>query len=198
MRRLGLQPPRTARADAAMQRHPRHVRLDLGYLDPVVALQRHLRHRRHIGRAMLAVCIHHVALSGRAGMQRPMRARKRLALGLARPLARRLVALARRRAGIVRVFGGRPSLASSSPTRRRSSAFSTISASTRASNVPINASFSALVSEEKSRGGLTRPLIQIRCPRATKFSNTESIRRGTAVRNETVSNYHRSDGRFQS
>src|SRR3712207_7689868 len=41
-----------AGADAAMQDHPRHVRLDLGDLDAVVGLHRHLRHGAHLGVAV--------------------------------------------------------------------------------------------------------------------------------------------------
>lgn len=85
-----------------MQRHPRHLRPDLGDFDPVVALHRRLRHRRHVGRTMLALHGHHLALAGRVGMQRPLRARMRLAFGAVRSLARSLVALAQWRARIVR------------------------------------------------------------------------------------------------
>ena len=65
LRRRCLEPPGAARTEATMQRHPRHIRLDLGNLDVIVALQRRLRHARHVGRTMLAVRGHHVALAAR-------------------------------------------------------------------------------------------------------------------------------------
>jgi len=61
------------------------------------------------------------------------------------------------------VFGGRPSLASSSATRATSAAFCATSASIRASSAAIKASLSA-----KSEGGVIHRLTHIREAAATK------------------------------
>jgi hypothetical protein len=53
----------------------------------------------------------------------------------------------------------------------------------RASSVAISASFWALVKAEELGGGFTHPLSQIRWPRATALSRTESIRRAVSVTN---------------
>jgi hypothetical protein len=50
-----LEAPSTARADAAVQRHLRHVRGDLGDVDAAVCLHRHLSHPGHVGLAVRAV-----------------------------------------------------------------------------------------------------------------------------------------------
>jgi hypothetical protein len=101
-RRLRLEPFGAARADAAVQGHARHLGLDVGNFDMVVSLAGKLRPAGHVGSAMLAGRSEKIALRGRIGMQRPMRARMRLALGLVRRLAGGLASLARRRRGIVR------------------------------------------------------------------------------------------------
>ena len=85
-----------------MQRHARHVRLDVGDFDMIVGLARALRARRNIGAAMLAGRGNQIALGRRIGMQRPMRAGMRLALVLAGGVLRGLLSLARRQTGIVR------------------------------------------------------------------------------------------------
>ena len=105
---VGFQPGRggrleatsTARAHAAMQDHPRHIRLDLGDLDAVVGLHRHLGHARHVGAAAGAVLRAHLRASGRVRVKRAVRPgmdpgfRARLAVPV------RLVTLRRRRAGV--------------------------------------------------------------------------------------------------
>jgi hypothetical protein len=77
-----------------MQLYPPHIRLDFRNLNPNISLLPRLHDARDIGLAMLALLRPHRKLARRIGMQRPVRAEMRLALGLARRLARRLVALA--------------------------------------------------------------------------------------------------------
>jgi hypothetical protein len=67
-----------ARAGAAVQYHARHVWLDLGNLDPVVAANRSLRDACDIRPAMLTVARQNRAVPGRVRMQRPMRPGMRL------------------------------------------------------------------------------------------------------------------------
>jgi len=62
----------TARADAAMQRDPRHVRRDLGDFDPVIRVNRRLRDRAHIGPTMLAAIGQDIAPPRRVRMQPPV------------------------------------------------------------------------------------------------------------------------------
>jgi hypothetical protein len=85
-----------------VQRHPRDIRLDLGNLDPVVSVDRRLRHARHICPAMRAMLGQNVALARRIRMQGTMRPGMRLALGTLRGIAVALLSFGRRRAGIVR------------------------------------------------------------------------------------------------
>src|SRR5436190_23319175 len=79
---------------APMQLYPPHIRLDFRNLNPNISLLPRLHDARDIGLAMLALLRPHRKLARRIGMQRPVRAEMRLALGLARRLARRFVALA--------------------------------------------------------------------------------------------------------
>jgi hypothetical protein len=104
-RRRRLEPRRTARTHPAMQHHARHVRLDLGQLDAVVAFERALFRLRHVTAATRAFLGAHVEGPGRIGMQLPVRPLVRLAFRLARRFARRFASLARRQARIGRRFG---------------------------------------------------------------------------------------------
>ena len=101
-RRRCLEAPGAARADAAVQRDPRHVGLDLRDLDAVVDLAGLLRDTGDVGAAALAAAREDVALRRRVGMQRPMRAGVRPALGLGRRRLGWLLPRRRRQAGIVR------------------------------------------------------------------------------------------------
>jgi hypothetical protein len=91
-----------ARADSAVQRHPRHVGLDLRNFDAVVALARALRDARNIGAAALAALGPEFSLRCRIGMKRAMRPRMRVGLRLGRGRRRRLLSLRWRKARIVR------------------------------------------------------------------------------------------------
>jgi hypothetical protein len=88
-------------ADAALQRHARHVGFDVGDFDAIVGLARTLRHIRHIAPAALADKSRHDPHRGRVGMERAMRPGVRIGLGLGRGSLRRLLTLRRRNAGIV-------------------------------------------------------------------------------------------------
>ena len=76
-----------------MQHDPRHVRHNLGDLDPVVAVKRSLGHPAYVGMAMRAAIRQHVATPRRVGMQRTVRSAMDLALRLRLALAVRLLAL---------------------------------------------------------------------------------------------------------
>jgi hypothetical protein len=88
-----------------VQDHPRHVRFDLGDFDPIIGLARLLRGSRYVGSAMLAGRRQNVAPLRRIGIQGPVRARMRLALGTILGPDRRLLPPARREARIVRRLG---------------------------------------------------------------------------------------------
>ena len=104
-RRVRPQSLAAARAQPAMQRHPRDVRLDLRNLDVVVGVERRLRDARHVGPAMATLIDQNIAPARRIRMQRTMRPRMRNA-GAFTPahsrIGRRLLPLRRRRARIVR------------------------------------------------------------------------------------------------
>lgn len=87
-----------------MRRHVRHVWLDVGDFDVIVALVRTLRTRGNVGVAMRAGRSHHVGVAGGIGMQGTVRARMRLALVLAGCFLRGLLSARGQRAGIVRRF----------------------------------------------------------------------------------------------
>ena len=97
-----LETPGAAGANAAVQDHPRHVRGDLGDLDAVVGLHRHLGHVAHVGAAVWAALHPDRFATGRVGVQRTVRSgmdpgfRARLAVTI------RLAPLRGRRAGVVR------------------------------------------------------------------------------------------------
>jgi len=139
-----------------MQRHARHVGLDLRDFDAVIGFARALRDAGYVGAAALARAGEDIAPGSWVGMKRTMCPDMRLGLALGRGWLRRLLPLRRRNAGIVGVFGGRPSFASSSAIRATS-------ASIRATSAAIKASFSG-----KSGGGVTRRLTHIRDVAATK------------------------------
>src|SRR5271168_1146980 len=80
-RRLGLEAAGATRADAAVQDHPRHIGLDLGDFNPVIGLARLLRGLRYVGATVLAGPRQNVASLRGVGMQGPVRAGVRLALG---------------------------------------------------------------------------------------------------------------------
>ena len=100
--RVGPEPLAAARADPAVQRHLRHVGLDLGDLDAVVGVNRPLPDARHVRPAMPALCGQHVALARRIRMQWAVRPGMRLALGPRRGFLAALLPTRRRRARVVR------------------------------------------------------------------------------------------------
>ena len=85
-----------------MQRHARHVRLDVGDFDMIVGLARALRARRNIGAAMLAGRGEQIAPARGIWMQPPVRAGMGLARAFAGGAFRRLLSARGRRAGIIR------------------------------------------------------------------------------------------------
>lgn len=85
-----------------MQRHPRHIRPDLGDLDPVVSMRSTLCHTADVRPAMRALIRQHVPPSRRIGMQRPVRAGMRLGLAFRLAPGIGLLTLARRLARIIR------------------------------------------------------------------------------------------------
>lgn len=98
----GLEAPGAARAGAAVQRDPGHVRDDGGDLDPVVDLARALRHVRDVGPAGLAGQRPHLVVTGRIGVQQAMGAWMWLGLALGQAGPRRLLSGGRRQARVVR------------------------------------------------------------------------------------------------
>src|SRR5258708_18920460 len=105
LRPLRLEAPGAAGAQAAMQDHPRYVRLDLGDFDPVVGFARLLGALRNVEAAMGTGGGQNIPPPGGIGMERPMRARMGLAFGAVLRPDRRLPPLARRDARIVRRLG---------------------------------------------------------------------------------------------
>jgi hypothetical protein len=99
--RRGLEAFRAARADPAMQRHPRHVRPARRDLDAVVTLADALRGAGDVGTAAPTRRCEHVARRGGVGMKRPMRAGMRVGLRLCGGWTGRLLPLRGRRARIV-------------------------------------------------------------------------------------------------
>jgi len=82
LRRIGFERFAAARACTAKQGDARDVRLDGRNFDPVVGLHGLLRSHRDIGMAMLALEGGDIEAAGGIWMQRPMRARMGLLLGL--------------------------------------------------------------------------------------------------------------------
>jgi hypothetical protein len=97
-----LEAPGAARAHAAVQDHPRHVRGDLGDLDAVVGLHRRLGHVAHVGVAVGAMLCAGRLVAGRIGMQRPVRSGVHPELGAGLAIAVRLAPLRGWRARVVR------------------------------------------------------------------------------------------------
>lgn len=87
-RRLRPEGRAAARAQPAMQRHPRDLRLDLWNLDMVIGVERRLRDARHVAPAMPASIDQNIAAARRIRMQRTMRAGMRCA-GAFAPACRR-------------------------------------------------------------------------------------------------------------
>ncbi len=102
---LRLEPPGAARARAAVQRHARHVRLDLRDLDPIIGFAGALLRPGHVGPAGLARYRQHVVVAGRVGVKQAMGAGMRLGLALQDRGQRRLLTLRRRQARVVRRLG---------------------------------------------------------------------------------------------
>ena len=88
-----------------MQHDARHIWLDLGQLDAVVAFERALLHPRHVAAATRAFLGAHIEGAGGIGMQLTVRALVGLAVLQARRFARRLAPLARGQARIGRRLG---------------------------------------------------------------------------------------------
>jgi hypothetical protein len=103
--RHGLELFRATRTDPTMQRYACDIGLDVRDFDVIIDFAGSLRQAGNVRAAMLARGRHHVALVRRVRMQRPVRPRMRLALGLFRHLARGLSPLARGRARIIRRLG---------------------------------------------------------------------------------------------
>ena len=101
LRRLGLEALGATRADAAMQRHPRHVGLDLRDFDAVIGSRTGFARRGYVGAAALAALAKTSRLAVGLGCKRTMRPGMRLGLALGRGWLRRLLPLRRRNAGIV-------------------------------------------------------------------------------------------------
>ena len=95
LRRLGLEALGATRADAAMQRHARHVGLDLRDFDAVIGFARALRDAGYVGAAALARAGEDIAPGSRVGMKRTMCPDMRLGLALGRGWLRRLSPFAR-------------------------------------------------------------------------------------------------------
>jgi len=195
LRRLRLEPFGAARTHTAQQGDAGDIRFDLGNFDAVIGFADALRRSGDIGAAVLAVCRRHLAMRCRVGMERAMRARVRLGLGLG---IASLDALRPCEGGVLEfsgVFGGRSSFsrsaafsASTVASRWLKSSTRPNNSSTHANNDAISASFSALDNAEESRGGLTHTLTHIRALDATPITRNESICR---IRHtEGLSNYH--------
>jgi hypothetical protein len=88
-----------------MQRYACDIGLDVRDFDAIIDFAGSLRQAGNVRAAMLARGRHHVALVRRVRMQRPVRPRMRLVLGLFRHPARGLSPLARGRARIIRRLG---------------------------------------------------------------------------------------------
>jgi len=142
-----------------MQRHARHVGLDLRDFDAVIGFARALRDAGYVGAAALARAGEDIAPGSWVGMKRTMCPDMRLGLALGRGWLRRLLPFDGGTLELSGVFGGRPSFASSSAIRATS-------ASIRATSAAIKASFSG-----KSGGGVTQRLTHIAMsPQPKKYS----------------------------
>ena len=144
-----------------MQRHLRHVGLDLGDLDAVVGVNRPLPDARHV----VPQCRHCAASTSRlrVGFGCNGRCAPGCALLLGRGGASSLL-FCPRAGGVLElsgVFGGSFSFARSSAFSFSSASSRLLNSSIRASNVAISASFSALDNEEESNGKVIHRLTHI-------------------------------------
>jgi len=138
-----------------MQRHARHVGLDLRDFDAVIGFARALRDAGYVGAAALARAGEDIAPGSWVGMKRTMCPDMRLGLALGRGWLRRLLPF----------DGGTLELSASSAAGQLRLKFGDPrdERSIRATSAAIKASFSG-----KSGGGVTRRLTHIRDVAATK------------------------------